>query len=253
MVPPGQQTERNMQHSLIAASLLGDYPASGVPREKSIFYGYLAVHFISGSPLLLPVSEEEGNRALREYVNRAYVEVRSLDNRIVALRSRAIADIYLSSDDFDTLGPDDSVYESLGPIEVDPEFWAMANLNLDPPYLLEARFSAEKIACMQTTISDLKEAFPEGNWDELIRSRAQDVIWRYTGGATRVENLDSRMEYDDVNVYTDVIEWFEMRFNADCAMPRLFWSKHAGHRTISINMKAIDYLSAPLHLASARF
>lgn len=234
-----------VEHDILLSSLLAS--------DGLDYFGTLAIHFVVGDPLLLPVSGEEAAAALEQFRTRPIVLIRALDNRIVAARSAAITDLYVSSEDFDTRGPENN-YERIGAIDFAPEFWEVMHLAyLGTEDLLVEQFSAERIQGARTLLAHLKMLFSdESDCDKLVQANAQNVTWRYSGGATRIEDLSSRMEYDDVDVYDDIVFWFTMlgqktkRFDS-----KLVWDKHPGHRTIGINLDAIDYISAPLHLVSA--
>ena len=67
------------------------------------YYGEVSIHFLGGgAPLLLSISEGAFARLHRDLqVDGAFVTVESLANQTVVLRTKAIADLYFSSESHD--------------------------------------------------------------------------------------------------------------------------------------------------------
>jgi transcriptional regulator with XRE-family HTH domain len=87
------------RHPPIEARLYDD------SADKSLnYYGEVAIHFCGGgAPLLLSISEDAfGSLHHNLQLNPAFVTVKSLANQTVAIRTKAIADLYFSSEAYDT-------------------------------------------------------------------------------------------------------------------------------------------------------
>src|SRR5436305_8769424 len=69
------------------------------PIEVALYYGEVSIHFLAGgAPLLLSISEGAFTRLHRDLQgDYAFVTVESLANQTVAIRTKAIADLYFSS------------------------------------------------------------------------------------------------------------------------------------------------------------
>jgi len=104
-------------------ALLGRHP----PKEARFYdnsagddlnyYGEVAIHFCGGgAPLLLSISEEAFSSLHHDLqLNHAFVTVKSLANQTVAIRTKAIADLYFSSEAYDTYGPEHDTYADHAP------------------------------------------------------------------------------------------------------------------------------------------
>jgi len=91
------------RHQPIEASLYDD----SVSDDLS-YYGEVAIHFCGGGePLLLSISEDAFTRLQGDA---AFVTVKSLANQTMAVRTKAIADVYFSSEAYDDYGPEHGTY-----------------------------------------------------------------------------------------------------------------------------------------------
>ena len=77
------------------------------------YYGEVAIHFCGGgAPLLLSIAEEAFSSLHHDLqLNAEFVTVGSLANQTVAIRTKAIADLYFSSEAYDTYGPEHNTYK----------------------------------------------------------------------------------------------------------------------------------------------
>ncbi len=185
--------------------------------DEHQYYGELAIHFGSGSPpLLLPVSKAERSRFFDAVQGgEAFIQVESLDNRIVFVRRKAIADAYFSSDDYDDYGPENYGAQHLGS-HPDEAFWKIVE-HLECPEYLDDEFSEQEI---QTVIkklylddADLDELIANGSIKpedrdrvkqeeaetaELYASRARDITWQIPGHRSRYISISENKELYDL-------------------------------------------------------
>ena len=227
----------------------------GVSDERK-YYGELAIHFVSGSPpLLLPISEAECSRFYNAVQGSdAFIELASLDNRIVFVRRKAIADAYLSSDDYDDYGPEDYGQQHLG-VHPEDEFWKIIG-HLECLECLDDEFSEREIQAVTRKVllndADLDELIANGSIKpedrtnvkqkahetaELYVSRARDITWQLHDGRSRcISCLDNK-------------DLYEAFCNLWCAEEQeLFYLAPAGHhRSIFVCLSALDFIAVPAH------
>ena len=99
-------------------ALLGRYPPiraslydDSVSADLS-YYGEVAIHFRGGGEaLLLSISEDAFARLHRDLQRDvAFVTVQSLANQTVVIRTKAVSDLYFSSEAYDDYGPEHDTY-----------------------------------------------------------------------------------------------------------------------------------------------
>jgi hypothetical protein len=80
--------------------------------DKLSYYGEVSIHFCGGgASLLLSISEEAFTHLHRDLQgDLPFVTVESLANQTVAIRTKAIADLYFSSEAYDDYGPEHGKY-----------------------------------------------------------------------------------------------------------------------------------------------
>ena len=234
-------------------------PAQSAPADGSrlhvddLYYGEVAIHYLIGAPLLLPVSYAEASDLITQFERgNTYLLVRSADNRTVLLRNDAIADIYVSSEAYDTYGPAGISYEHIGPIDFSFAFWqVMGADDLD----FEGRIEEAQVQAAYRALENyVLEYEDEQDLPELIRSRAQDVVWRYSGGQARSETLVHRLGKDDVDAVDGIIAWVRVVAGGGDGQKRsrFTWDHCPGHRQMAIHLAQIDYLCAPDHIVFGR-
>src|SRR6266481_8622281 len=125
-------------------ALLGRHP----PKEARFYdnsagddlnyYGEVAIHFCGGgAPLLLSISEEAFSSLHHDLpLNHAFVTVKNLANQTVAIRTKAIADLYFSSEAYDTYGPEHDTYTNHASLQMpDSRDWEIVEAlehDIDP-------------------------------------------------------------------------------------------------------------------------
>ena len=225
-----------------------------VPDHRT-YFGELAIHFERGAPILLPVSQEMRSNLYRQLSARStFIAVESLDNRMIFIRRNAVTDIYISSEAYDTFGPEEYV-DHLG-VAPDDDFWKIVE-SLD--YLEDIRDEFEEsrieevVGQVRMTEAALDELIKTGNvapedrekvWEESIGltekllSRAQTVSWQFSSGQLRHEYVhESRPLY----------EAFSLLELDDDPEGVICLPLEGYHRTIAIRKSAVDYVSIPKH------
>lgn len=245
--------------------LTGDIDGLGDPKgegadEAFIFFGHVAFHFVGGSkPLVLPISWDTYHGTFRRLkTNRGFFLVTSLDNRTVLIRKNAIASVYFSSDETDTIGPDDTLYETLVGVYPDEAFWGLVesfrNGDIDdlcPP---------DKARELKELLSTSEDAFfsrdmfigldPEPRKrlyehaqavSERFLQLASEMEWQ-VGGIKQSEQLD-----EDTNLTSPLRSFEGMDHEAADIYTPLAFTFEEQFRTVFINHAALDYVSVPTH------
>ncbi|SDO86429.1 hypothetical protein, partial [Aureimonas jatrophae] len=190
--------------------------------------------------------------------NTAFVTVRSLTNETVAIRSKAIADVYFSSEAYDDYGPERERYGRFTSEQIaDPRDWRIiAALALNGGDFED--FAAEDVERVRgwVTVSDAQlealvaDARLEPSQLETERAKAQDredrlfalateTVWQFSTGVQRREVVvEEEALYEAFYPLTD--------FDGDILDGELLRLACEGrHRIIFINPVAIDYVSIP--------
>ncbi len=227
-----------------------------IPDERT-YFGEAAIHFTSGSPpLLLPLSEAERSNLYRALGgDEAFIEVSSLDNRTVFVRRAAIADLFFSSEAYDDYGPADYGDQHLG-IHPDDAFWKIVE-HLDCIECLDDEFDEKEIdaamAKASLSESDLDALVASGDVQaserDKVRKEADEVTDRFLTRARHVEwqFASQQPRHASISESKDIYENFSLltSFEEDDEFMRI--SPEGYHRSILINLAAVDYLSVPSH------
>lgn len=222
-------------------------------KDSRKYFGEVAIHF-GGKGLLLPISEEARSILHRQLQSGAYfISVESLDNRLVFIRSTAIKDIYISSEAFDTFGPE--TYESHQGVRPDDEYWRVVENMEDPDFLvdeLDQSFINKVLSEVILTDEELDELVISGDVKpedrEEIRKdanekteeffqRATCICWQLSSGAFRCESA-----YENKKIF-EAFNSIEL----DDSEEFIYLPIEGYHRTIFIRKSEIDYIWAPKH------
>lgn len=265
-IPPSSETLEilaNVFETTVPVLLgqVASFDMTGVMgRDKShTYYGQAAIHFQGmGKPLLLPISQEDHERALASLqTEAAFLLICSLDNRAVFVRRDAIADIYFTSDAHGESGPDGMAYDPVVGVLPDFEFWQLVDelqstgvewdfppdANQDWKSLLApSSQDLEKLADEGVFSRDqLTQAFNEARAvSDQIFELATTMYWQM-GGTNRQEHLGG-----DADIYSAFMH-IEGASADEVMGTALSIDTDGWHRTININPKALDYISVPLH------
>lgn len=222
------------------------------------YYGEVAIHFKSGGePLLLSITEASHGRFYGDlHQDDPFVKVEGLDNRMVFVRREAVSDVYFSSEAYDDYGPEADRYQEPVGIFPDDDFWCVAEV-FDELSDFEDEFDPEVLASAKAKLT-LTDAELDGliaaghvkpeerekvrceadeQTKELI-ARARNVSWQI-GSCRRDEPApDGKELYEQ-------FWWLEEDAAAHERM--LFLVTEGYHRTIVINLGALDYICIPAH------
>jgi hypothetical protein len=225
------------------------------------YYGEVAIHFCGGgAPLLLSISEEAfSNIHHNLQLDPAFVNVKSLANQTVAIRTKAIADLYLSSEAYDDYGPEHSTYSKHALIQIpDPRDWEIVEA-LEHHLGLED-FDPVDVQRVQRRIMITEEQYaqlvadgrikPEELETERKRNQEEtDMIFKLASTTTYQLSTGQRRDVyvdnaeDLYNAFYELIE-FEGGEPVD---DMILVPAEGRHRIVFINKFALDYVSIPTH------
>jgi len=228
------------------------------------YYGKVAIHFLSGGkPLLLSISEEAFQRLYRDMQGpNKFVTVQSLANQTVAIRTKAISDLYFSSEAYDDYGPEHETdkYDDHVSLQLpDNRDWEIVEcLSSDFGY---EDFDEADVQRVQNRIM-----ITDGQYKELVadgRIKAEDLEEERKNNAAetdRIFELANHIVYqlstgEHRSVFIegsdeDVFEAFYplVDFGDTHEDDEMILFKNAGyHRAIFVNPLALDYVSLPTH------
>lgn len=229
--------------------------------EDLNYYGEVAIHFCGGgAPLLLSISEGAFSRLHRDLqLNPMFVTVRSLANQTVVIRSKAIADLYFSSEAYDTYGPEHDTYTEHASLQMpDSRDWEIVEAlehdigleDFDPAdvrrvqgmiMITDAQY-AQLVADGMIKSEDLENERKK-NQEETDRmfKLASTTTYQLSTGVRRDVYVDQ--EEDLYNAFYELIE-FEGGEPAD---DMILLQAEGSHRIVFINKSALDYVSIPTH------
>jgi transcriptional regulator with XRE-family HTH domain len=248
-------------------SLLGRHP----PIEARLcddsagddlnYYGEVAVHFCGGgAALLLSISEEVFSSLHRDLqLNRAFVTVKSLANQTVVIRTKAIADLYFSSEAYDTYGPEHDTYTDRGSLQMpDSRDWEIVEA-LEHNVGLED-FGRADVQRVQQMIMITDEQYAQLVADGRIKpedleserkknSQETDRIFKLASTTTYQLSTGQRRDMyvdDDEGLFRAFYQLIE--FDEDePADDMILLPAEGRHRIAFINKGALDYVSIPTH------
>jgi len=229
--------------------------------ENLQYYGEVAIHFLEGgTPLLLSISEEAHSRLYRDLQGDAkFVIVQSLGNQTVAIRTKAISDLYFSSEAYDDFGPEHETYEDGTPLHLpDPRDWEIIESLATDEVGIED-FNPADVERVRKSVMITDEQYKELVADGLIKpenleaeraknngltnrifEQATNTIYQLSCGQRRSVMVDGPKI-----IYEAFWELIDFDGDTDDGMIRL--PAEGYHRTIFINKDALDYVSIPTH------
>ncbi len=226
------------------------------------YYGEVAVHFCGGGePLLLSISEGAFTRLHRDMQGEAaFVTVESLANQTVAIRTKAISDLYFSSEAYDTYGPEHGNYRNHIDLQIpDPRDWEIIECLASGGDDIEGFDPAdvERVRNMVMITDKQYEALvadgrikPEDLEGERAKNQAKtDLIFNMALQTTyQLSTGQHRSVYVDgpenlFDAFYELID-FDGGISAD-GMIRL--EAEGSHRIIFINKSSLDYVAIPTH------
>jgi transcriptional regulator with XRE-family HTH domain len=233
-----------------------------VPDDQS-YYGEVSVHFRSGKPLVLSISEAAFSKLYRDMQGGDYfVCVHSLMNQLVAIRREAITDLHLMSEAADTYGPEHDDYDDSNMLLqlIDDRSWEIIE-RMEWDDNIEEEFEKDEIARVKELLKcNSNEEFANLAADkhiqpeeveyckakeaakyETIFNFARNVRYQFSTGKLRTLSVD-----DDEALYDATYAIFDDLFDKDDPFVRL---PMAGgyHEVAFINLTTVDYISVPNH------
>jgi hypothetical protein len=226
------------------------------------YYGEVAIHFCGGGePLLLSISEGAFSRLHRDLQgDAAFVTVESLANQTVILRTKAVSDLYFSSEAHDDYGPEHGTYTNHIRLQIpDARDWEIIEClacdevgieEFDPVDVERVR---DKI---MITDEQYERLVADGaiKAEDLERERAKNQVMtdRILSMAVRTTYQLSTGQRRSMHVYEpeslydafyELID-FDGGISADdiIRLEAIAW-----HRIIFINKSALDYVVIPTH------
>jgi transcriptional regulator with XRE-family HTH domain len=250
-------------------AILGRHPPISASRyddsvsDELSYYGEVAIHFFGGGePLLLSISEDAFTRLHRDLQGgAAFVTVRSLANQTVAIRAKAVSDLYFSSDAYDDYGPEHDTYTNHIDVQIpDSRDWEII----------------ERLACDGSDVKDFELADVERVRSMIMMITDEQYEKFVADGDIRAEDLESERAKNEVetarildaaqkttyqlstgkqrSVYVDRSEKLYEAFyelidfgGGGSADDMIRLEAEGRHRIIFINKAALDYVAIPTH------
>ena len=225
--------------------------------DERKYFGEVSIHFASGSPpLLLPITQAERLNLYAALQGEAsFIQIESLDNRIVSVRRKAIADVFFSEEAYDDYGPEEDYGSQHLGIFPDERFWQIIE-QLEEPEFLDGEFDKNEInEAMKKLLfddSELDELIANGSIKpeersavkkaaeetaELYLARARDITWQIPGLCSRCISV-----YESRDLYE---AFYDLQWSGEQEMVRLASEEY--YYEIFLNTSAIDYIAAPAH------
>jgi transcriptional regulator with XRE-family HTH domain len=249
------------------AALLGSHPPvkarfyDDSAGDELNYYGEVAVHFCGGgSPLLLSISEAAFSRLYLDLQqNFPFVSVNSLANQTVAIRTKAIADLYFSSEAYDDYGPEHDTYiDRELPQIPDSRDWEIVEALAHHVGLED--FDEEDVKRVQQMIMITDEQYARLVAEDKISSedlenekkknqRQTDKIFKLASTATYQLSTGQRRDVyvDDHQSLYDAFYRLTEFDGGELADDMILLRAEGRHRAIFINKSALDYVSIPTH------
>jgi transcriptional regulator with XRE-family HTH domain len=245
------------RHPPIKTSLYDD----SVSADLS-YYGEVSIHFCGGgASLLLSISEDAFARLHRDLQqNEAFVTVESLANQTVAIRTKAIADLFFSSEAYDDFGPEHDSYADHTTAQIpDSRDWEIIEAFAADDIGLE-EFDPADVERVRKMVMITDEQYEQLVVDALIKAEdlenersknqaetdlildlAHKTTYQLSSGQRRSVFVND--SEDLFNAFYELTD-FEGGEPAD-DMIRL--KAEGRHRIIFINKSALDYVAIPTH------
>jgi transcriptional regulator with XRE-family HTH domain len=230
--------------------------------EDLNYYGEVAIHFSGGGkPLLLSITDGAFSRLHRDLqYSQKFVIVESLSNQTVVIRTSTIADLYFSSEAYDDYGPENNNYDDHTLLQMpDARDWEIVaalchrdECALDDYASDDVRRVSEAIMITDEQykklvadgVIDPEKLEKEQRRNEKETSRifdlASKIKYQLSNGQQRnIPTLDAEITYE---AFSQLVE-FDGEGEDFIILPI-----EGVHRTIFINIAALDYVTLPTHI-----
>src|SRR5215204_5980679 len=245
------------RHPPISASIYDD----SVSDELS-YYGEVAIHFCGGGePLLLSISEGAFARLHQDLQgDAAFVTAQSLANQTVVIRTKAVSDLYFSSEAYDDYGPEHGTYTNDADVQIpDARDWEIIEClacegtrieDFDPRdiervsnmIMITDEQYEKLVADGHIKAEDLeRERKKNQAKTDQILSLALYTAYQLSTGKRRKVYVDDHAELFDA--FYELVD-FEGGISTN-DMIRL--EAEGSHRIIFINKSALDFVAIPTH------
>ena len=226
------------------------------------YYGEVSIHFLGGgAPLLLSISEGAFTRLHRDLQgDAAFVTVESLANQTVVIRTKALADVYFSSDAYDDYGPEHGKYANHIDIQMpDPRDWeiveaiAADGVGLEDFEPADVQRVKERIMITDEQYERLvtagkikaedletERAKNKEETDPILKTALQ-TTYQLSTGQRRSVYVD-----DPQNLFNAFYELTDLD-GGDPADDLIRLEAEGRHRIVFINKSALDYVVIPTH------
>jgi transcriptional regulator with XRE-family HTH domain len=221
------------------------------------YFGEVAFHFVGGSSLLLPISIAQRDSLVQQLENSTrFPIVSSLDNRTVVVHTKAVSDVFFSSEAYDDFGPEHDSYEHGPGIYPDDDFWEIVE-HLELPERLD-EFPVHRVKEVLAKVELTDEELDKLIWDGTVPSEdrsevrhkadaltsqfgdfATYVFWQLKNGKTRTAYIE-----DDYDIYA-MATALNMLDAEETDI--LHIAAEGYHRTVFVNPDSINYLTCPSH------
>lgn len=226
------------------------------------YYGEVAIHFSGGgNPLLLSISEDAFTHLHRDLQgDAAFVSVESLANQTVAIRTKAIADVYFSSEAYDDFGPEHDVYAAHVSLQMpDARDWEIVECLASDEVGIED-FDPTDVERVRNMIMITDEQYEKLLADGYIKSEDVDSERAKNQAETgRILDLARMTTYQLSNSQRRRVEVYypEDLYNAlyevvdsdggIAADDMIRLEIEGRHRIIFVSKSALDYVAIPTH------
>lgn len=247
------------RHAPIEASIYDDSAADNLS-----YYGEVAIHFSGGGePLLLTISEDAFTRLHRDLQGDiAFVTVESMANQTVIVRTKAISDVYFSSEAYDDYGPEHGNYANHLDLRMpDARDWEIVEKlaydgelgDFDPADVERVR--ARVMITDEQYQKLVADGLIEASELESERAKNQAETNRIFDAALKTSYQLSTGQRRSISVYRpeDLFDAFYELIDFDggpFAQDMIRFEAEGRHRIIFIHKSAVDYVSIPTHQLS---
>ena len=226
--------------------------------EKLQYYGEVAIHFVGGgASLLLSISEAAHSELYRDLqTGGRFVTVESLANQTVVLRTKAISDLYFSSEAYDDFGPEHETYNHISLQLPDTRDWEIVERlavggeidDFDPA-------DVERVQSMVMITDDqYRQLVADGHIkaEDLEAERAKNdaktnqIFELATDTTYQLSTGQKRRIYIDGSEAVYESFWELVEFDGD-DQGTIRIPAEGYHRTIFLNPDAVDYITIPTH------
>lgn len=230
--------------------------------EDLNYYGEVAIHFSGGGkPLLLSITDGVFSRLHRDLqCNQKFVTVESLSNQTVVIRTSAIADLYFSSEAYDDYGPENNNYDDHVLLQMpDARDWEIVEALCHGDECALDDYASDDVRRVSEAIMITDEQYQKLMVDGIINPEKLEIEQRKNEKKTlRIFDLASKIQYQLSNgqqrnipaLDAEVIyEAFSQLVEFDGEGEDFITLPIEGaHRTIFINIAALDYVALPAHI-----